>query len=447
MKDKPAFQTVFVSTFTDGVLDPGKPMLGPLIDGGFIVANTAPGCWGPMITPEIKGGHEVTQPVYIEGAEVGDAVAISILSIKVTSKATASGNETIIDGRFLGDPYVAAKCPNCDILYPKSVVSGIGEGAVRCEKCGEPVSPFAFTHGYTMAFDEKAKIGVTVDSFMAKCFAENAKMYAAMPECSVQNSILSIAPADMVGVVSRMRPFLGQLGTTPAIAMPDSHNAGDFGSFLVGAPHEYGLKQEDLEARTDGHMDISRVREGAVLICPVKVPGAGIYMGDAHAMQGDGEIAGHTCDVSALVILKVSLLKSVNIEGPILLPLVEDLPYLAKLMTADEEKAAYEMARSNGIENFEVSAPVSVVGTGVNLNAAIDNGLSRAAALFEMSVPEVKNRATITGGIEIGRCPGVVTVTFLVPVYKLKKPGLYETVCEHYGKRKATGTEPVAFCC
>ena len=33
-----------------------------------------------------------------------------------------------------------------------------------------------------------------------------------------------------------------------------------------------------------------------------------------------------------------------------------------------------------------------------------------------MTVPEVKNRATITGAIEIGRNPGVVQVTFRAPV-------------------------------
>ncbi len=63
-----ASETVFVNTFTNGVLDPAQPMLGPVRDGGYIVANTAPGCWGPMITPAIRGGHEVTQPVYVEGA-------------------------------------------------------------------------------------------------------------------------------------------------------------------------------------------------------------------------------------------------------------------------------------------------------------------------------------------------------------------------------------------
>lgn len=31
-----------------------------------------------------------------------------------------------------------------------------------------------------------------------------------------------------------------------------------------------------------------------MLICPVKVKGGGVYVGDVHAMQGDGEIAVHT---------------------------------------------------------------------------------------------------------------------------------------------------------
>src|SRR5665213_4275165 len=86
-------ETVFVNEFTDGLLDPALPMLGPVKDGGHIVANTAPGCWGPMITPAIRGGHEVTRPIAVAGAEIGDAIAIRIREIKVTSIATASGND------------------------------------------------------------------------------------------------------------------------------------------------------------------------------------------------------------------------------------------------------------------------------------------------------------------------------------------------------------------
>jgi len=70
--------------------------------------------------------------------------------------------------------------------------------------------------------------------------------------------------------------------------------------------------------------------------------------------------------------------------------------------------------------------PISVVGTGPDLNSATDNGLARAAELLDMSIPEVKNRATIAGAIEIGRHPGVVQVTFRAPAEALeaRPPGL-----------------------
>src|SRR5690625_7200527 len=100
-----AKQTVYVNTFTDGILDPEREMEYIVQDGGHIVANTAPGCWGPMITPALKGGHEVTNPVYVEGAKIGDAIAIHIKSIEVTSMVTASGNDEPVEGRFNGDPF------------------------------------------------------------------------------------------------------------------------------------------------------------------------------------------------------------------------------------------------------------------------------------------------------------------------------------------------------
>ncbi|RMF00627.1 MAG: acetamidase [Chloroflexi bacterium] len=428
-----AHETVFVAEFVDGILDPNRPMLGPVRDGGHIVANTAPGCWGPMITPEIRGGHEVTRPVAVAGAEVGDAIAIRIKDITVTSLATASGNDQWMEGRFLGDPYVAGKCPDCGTLYPETRVEGIGQTAIRCVKCGADVTPFTFTNGYTIAFDGNRGVGVTLHQQPAEEIARNAPTYAALPEKSIQNPILTFAPHDLVGLVARLRPFMGQLGTTPAIPMPDSHNAGDFGSFLIGAPHEYGITAEQLAHRTDGHMDIDAARAGAILICPVKVPGGGVYLGDMHALQGDGEIAGHTCDVSGTVTLQVHVLKGLNIDGPILFPVLEDLPFTARPLTAAERAQAEAVAHQWGVSHIEESAPISVVGTGPDLNAATDNGLERAARLLEMTVPEVKNRATITGAIEIGRHPGVVQVTFRAPLNRLEKLGFLPFVHDMYG--------------
>ncbi|MGI2293552.1 acetamidase/formamidase family protein [Paenibacillus sp. GXUN7292] len=430
---KKAVETLFVNTFIDGILDPEKDMLGPVKDGGHIIANTAPGCWGPMITPCIKGGHEVTKPIYVEGAEIGDAIVIKIKSIEVTSLATASGNDEPVEGRFLGDPFVAVKCPGCGTLHPETVIKGIGQEAIRCAVCDADITPFIFTNGYTIAFHESGNVGVTLPKQAAEKIAENGRHYMSTPDASVQNPIVTFAPHDLTGVVARMRPFLGQLGTTPSKALPDSHNAGDFGSFLVGAPHDYAVTQEELdEHRTDGHMDISRVRAGATLICPVKVAGGGVYLGDMHAMQGDGEIAGHTADVAGIVHLQVSVLKGANLEGPILLPNVEDLPYTAKPLTDAERRSAEALAARWGVAEIEQSLPISVVGTGVTLNAATDNGMARAAKLFGVTVPEIMNRATITGSIEIGRHPGVVTVTFLAPLRYLESSKLDHIVKQQY---------------
>lgn len=428
-----ASTTVEVREFTNSLLDPGEPMLGPLRDGGTIEASTAPGCWGPMITPRLRGGHEVTTPVFVEGASVGDSIAIRIRRIDVTSIATASGHDSSPEGFCLGDPYVAARCPTCDTVWPETHVEGIGQDAVRCDGCGEAVKPFEVVNGYTVVFDEARDIGLTVPKAVAERIAHDAARYAALPGNSVQHPILTYAPADIAAVTVRLRPFLGQLGTTPSMPMPDSHNAGDFGAFLVGAPHDYALSAEQLvEHRTDGHMDIDAVREGAILLCPVKVAGAGVYLGDMHALQGDGEIAGHTMDVSGSVTLEVSVRKGRALEGPVLFPLTEDLPFLARPFDASERAKAQALADEWGVDALEDSWPISVIGTGVDLNVATVNGLERAARLLGLSVPEIRNRATITGAIEIGRHPGVVQVTFLAPASALEGAGLAEYAREQY---------------
>ena len=429
-----AQQEVVVSTYTRGIVGPGNPMLGPLADGGTLRVGTPPGCWGPMITPKFQGGHEVSQPVAVEGAEIGDAVAITIRRMEVTSLATSSGVMSFVDGRYTGDPFVAKLCPSCGTVSPPSHIEGIGDDAVHCDVCGAEVNAFRFTNGYVIVLDKDNQVSLTVDKAVAERLALDASGNSGLPANSEQHSILSLARADIAGLAAHMQPFLGNIGTTPSRDLPDSHNAGDFGAFLVDAPHAYAMSQEELERhKTDGHMDTNSVRAGAILICPVKVPGAGVYMGDMHAQQGNGEVAGHATDVSGITEVQVNVIKGLTIDGPILLQRPDDLPPMARPMNREQRRAVKALAARFGQTFIEDNGPITFIGSGRTLNDATHNGVERAAKVTGLSAEEILNRATIAGSIEISRLPGVVRVTFQCPMTILDRIGIGHLVRAQYG--------------
>ncbi|HEX6878619.1 MAG TPA: acetamidase/formamidase family protein [Nocardioidaceae bacterium] len=429
---------VLVDRYTD-IVGPSNEMLGPVRDGGRIEYITVPGCWGPMITPSIRSGHEVSLPVRVEGAKVGDAVALYVETLEQTSRATTSGTHVGVEGRFISDPFVANICPTCrdagrHFLYPDTYLDGIGESAVRCKVCDSEVIAFHMVEGYTMVFDDPKEIGVTVAPARAQEMARNAREWVALTEHSTQHPIVALGKADLVGTMTRCRISAGNLGSIPAIDLPSSHNCGDFGAFLVGAEHEFAVTEEQLEMRTDVHMDIDSVRQGSVVIVPVKVDGAGIYAGDVHAMIGDGEVAVHTTDIGARLVVRVDVIKGLDLDGPILLPPAEDLPFLARPFTADEVARGKALAETNDTLLEGPMLPVQVLGSGPFLNAAVDNAVARAAKLFGMTMDEVKNRATISGAVDIGRLPGFVQLSMLVPRDTLDGLGIVHLVEAQYGE-------------
>ena len=77
-----------------------------------------------------------------------------------------------------------------------------------------------------MAFNDEHSIGLTVSKEEAEKIAHEAPLFSATPANSVQHSVLTFAPSHLTGLVGRMRPFMGQLGSCPSIPFPDSHNAG-----------------------------------------------------------------------------------------------------------------------------------------------------------------------------------------------------------------------------
>ncbi|MFU1781523.1 acetamidase/formamidase family protein [Haloarcula japonica] len=426
-------QELDVDRFTLGLVGPNQEWAGTVADGGTVRTHTPPACWGPMITPEFRGGHEVTRPIRVENAEPGDALVVRIKDVEVTSVATSTGSMAEREGAFGSDPFVDHRCPECGTEWPDSVVEGTGEDAIRCAECGANASSFGFEFGYTVAFDEDRSVGLTVGPDGAADLAERADEAMALPDHSRQHPILLYKPDEIPGTLGHLRPFIGNIGTTPSVEFPDSHNAGDFGQFLIGADHDWGLADEAaLAARTDGHLDSNDVRPGATLICPVEIDGAGLYVGDLHANQGDGELSLHTTDVSGRTELEVSVIKDLDIDGPLLLPNESDLPDIAKPYTDAEREAGEALAAEHHVDDVIDAAPLQIIGSGATINDATENAFARAGMLFDMSEGEVRARCTFTGGVEIARLPGVVQLSMLAPMDLLEEQGLADTVREQY---------------
>jgi acetamidase/formamidase len=74
-----------------------------------------------------------------------------------------------------------------------------------------------------------------------------------------------------------LKPFQGTLGVAP----PD-------GYFPPLSP---GVTSSVPPGPHAGNVDLSELSEGAALFIPVWKPGALLYTGDSHAVQGDGEIS------------------------------------------------------------------------------------------------------------------------------------------------------------
>lgn len=93
----------------------------------------------------------------------------------------------------------------------------------------------------------------------------------------------------------KTNPMLGCIGVAaPGDFAPTSGPAGSYG----------------------GNLDYNSVVEGATVILPVYHPGALLYVGDGHALMGDGEATGNGVETSMDVEFSVELRKGMKLSGP-----------------------------------------------------------------------------------------------------------------------------------
>ncbi len=107
----------------------------------------------------------------------------------------------------------------------------------------------------------------------------------------------------LAGYKVKLQPMLGCIGVAP----PRDET---LGSGHLGV---YG-----------GNMDFREMREGVTLYLPVFQPGALLYLGDGHALQGDGELPGQGLETSLDVQFTVDVIEN-NALGQ---PRLEDDDYV-----------------------------------------------------------------------------------------------------------------------
>ncbi|MBX7166578.1 MAG: acetamidase/formamidase family protein [Pirellulales bacterium] len=90
------------------------------------------------------------------------------------------------------------------------------------------------------------------------------------------------------------RPMLGCIGTAPEFGVPTTLPAGIHG----------------------GNLDLVEVRPGSTIYLPVFVPGGLLYVGDAHAAMGHGELSASGLEMPAVSTLRIDLRKAHLLPGP-----------------------------------------------------------------------------------------------------------------------------------
>ncbi|UCF36128.1 MAG: acetamidase/formamidase family protein [Acidobacteriota bacterium] len=151
-----------------------------------------------------------------------------------------------------------------------------------------------------------------------------------------------------------LSPMLGGIGIVPAEGQMDTRTPCD----------------------TGGNMDCKEVRAGSTLVFTAQVQGALVGLGDAHALQGDGEVRGQGIECDSETLLRFRKLPRPLSPRPVILR-----PEFVATMGAHEDlnEAAWQatgdmiqlIVDTTGREKEEAYALVNLVGN-LKINQIVD---------------------------------------------------------------------------
>lgn len=170
-------------------------------------------------------------------------------------------------------------------------------------------------------------------------------------------------PENLRNYVVPVRPMLGGLGVAPDFGFP-AQSAGDTG-------------------RWGGNMDFNQIGEGSTVYLPVFQPGAMLFIGDGHALQGDGETTQWALETSLDVEFSVEILPAQPLAAP-RIETAQRLIVLGQASSLDEAVRAATGAMIQWLEQdygLDVSEASLILGTAAEYRVATLAGRNAGMAL------------------------------------------------------------------
>lgn len=251
---------------------PDIPPVATAVPGQDIVFGTRDAfdnAFGPGSTPEdvvaadLSLVHPMTGPVLIEGAERGDVVAVTVKDIEPDPygyTAIAPGFGFLRD--LFPDPYIA----NWSLDREFAVSEEIPQVKI-------PFAPFAGSMG-VLPGDPELETFLTREAELAE-----------VGGIALDPLPTGALPADLCGPEGTEKERC--IRTIP--------------------PRENG-----------GNMDVKQMQVGTTVLFPCFVDGCGLFVGDVHYAQGDGEVSGTAIEMGGVVTVSTDIRKGMadQIKAP-----------------------------------------------------------------------------------------------------------------------------------
>ncbi|PZG15183.1 acetamidase/formamidase family protein [Nonomuraea aridisoli] len=208
------------------------------------------------------GGHVLTGPIYVEGAEPGDTIVVDILDID--TRVPYGFNNTAPTGGVMATFYPGWREGDEGLDIPAEIPPGLPAG----------VWPDVRTHLYRTGMHRGEEVVFFSDD-----------------------------------IIIPTQKFMGII----AVASP----TGEFiGNTEDEPPPAGGVQNSTPPGRFGGNMDVRDLCVGTKLYLPVFQPGAQIFIGDPHSCQGDGEVSGTAVEHSLAGTFRITVIKNVETELP-----------------------------------------------------------------------------------------------------------------------------------